>query len=152
MSTRSDGTHQRPHAQDPDKNMYDLATEQGRIAWARDVVLRMTHEELTEALARLPEPRRFARPPYNVSRYETGARPVPLAYYRALSELSGISLDWLIEGRTPRGTAIDAIRRMRHALDQIEEHYRADPLDVPLDAYERLAADDDDGDQSGGST
>jgi hypothetical protein len=127
--------------------MYDLATPQGRIAWTRDQLLRMSADELVHALSALPEPERYDRPAYNVSRYETGARPIPLEYFRALSELSGLSLDWLIAGRTPRGTAPDAIRRMRHALDQIEEQYLTGPDERPLSAF-RPAGDD----HSGGSS
>jgi hypothetical protein len=58
--------------------MHDLATPQGRITWTREHLLRMSADELVGALARLPEPHRFDRPAYNISRYETGARPVPL--------------------------------------------------------------------------
>lgn len=128
--------------------MHDLATPQGRIAWTRERLLRMSADEVVRALSALPDPVRYDRPAYNVSRYETGARPVPLDYYRALSELSGVSLDWLIEGRAPRGTAVDALRRVRHALDQIEEQYLSGPDDRPLSVFRR--ADDDD--HSGGSS
>lgn len=132
--------------------MSDLATMQDRMIWTRDHVLGMSRDRLASALLALPDPVRVKVQGYSIARYEEGRRAVPVEYLAALSELSGVSLDFLIAGRTPVGTAPDAIRRMRYALDQIEEHYRTDPLDVPLDAYERLDADDDDGDQSGGST
>lgn len=128
--------------------MTDLATMQGRIEWARDQVLRLEREDLADALARLPEPWRYETNWDNIRRYERGRRAVPIDYLTALSELSGVSLDYLIAGRAPRGTAPDAIRRMRRALDQIEDQYRTDPLDVPLDAYERLDLED----HSGGSS
>lgn len=127
--------------------MYDLSTLQGRITWARDRALHMRGDELAEALARLPGPWRHDVQPYTVSRYERGTRPVSLEYLAALSELSGLSLDWLVKGEGERGTALDAIHRMQVALNQIREQYRTGPQDVPPDAYERLDTDD----HSGGS-
>lgn len=119
---------------------------QDRMTWARDHVLGMSRDRLASALAALPEPVHVQG--YSIARYEEGRRSVPVEYLAALSEISGVSLDYLIAGRAPVGTAYDALRRMRHALDQIEAEYRTDPLDVPPDAYERLDSDD----HSGGSS
>lgn len=106
-----------------------------RLRWVRERVLRVSGEDLAAQLARLPEPWRHRVQPYTVARYETGTRAPSLNYLAALSELSGCSLDWLIKGEEGKGTALDAIRRMRHALDQIEEAYRDDPDDAPPDAF-----------------
>lgn len=129
--------------------MADLATMQGRVAWTREHILRMPRDELASALRALPDGVQVQG--YSIARYEEGKRTIPVEYLAALSELSGVSLDYLIAGRTPRGTAIDAIRRMRHALDQIEAHYLSDPQEIPMEMYERLDTDGDE-DQSGGST
>ncbi len=127
--------------------MTDTATMQTRMVWTREQVLGMSRDTLASALLALPDPMRVAVQGYSIARYEEGKRAVPVDYLAALSELSGVSLDYLIAGRHPRGTAPDAIRRMRHALDQIEAHYLSDPDDRPLSVFRRA-----DEDHSGGSS
>lgn len=106
-----------------------------RLRWVREHILHVSGEDLTAQLARLPEPWRLRVQSYTVTRYETGARAPSIDYLAALSELSGCSLDWLVKGVSDRGTALDAIRRVRHALDQIEEQYRDDADDAPPSAF-----------------
>lgn len=131
--TRLPATTQDPRTPMPTRTRLDALPT--RLLWVRERVLRASSDDVAVQLARLPDPWRHDTRAKNVTRYERGERTPPIEYLAALSELSGCSLDWLVKGQGGKGGAQDAIRRMRQALDAIEEQYRDDPDDVPPSAF-----------------
>lgn len=119
----------------------DLRTPAERVAWIRER-LGLSPDQLVHALARLPR-RAWHGSRSSVYRYEGGRRPVDVGFARALSELSGYSLDWIYDGIGENQRVLDALERVRRALDAIEEQYRVDPIPPDVSRYERVDPPED---------
>lgn len=116
-----------------------LPTPGQRVRWIRQDVLGLSMDRLIDAVRPLGV--RVSKSA--VGRYERGVRSMDVDFAAALAELSGISVDWIVRGEGARGDALDALARVREALDQIEARYLEEPTPAPPERFRRVDEDED---------
>lgn len=99
-----------------------------RIRWVRERALGLTIAELSTEMARIGS----HVSANSISRYEREVRIPDVGYVRVLSEMSGVSTDWMLKGENPRGAQGElsyAIQRLERLTEELREAERQ--LQVP---------------------
>jgi transcriptional regulator with XRE-family HTH domain len=94
-----------------------------RMRWVRERALGLTIAELATEMARSGS----HVSANSISRYEREVRIPDVEYVRVLSEMSGVSTDWILKGENPRGAQGElsyVIQRLERLTEELREAER----------------------------
>lgn len=94
-----------------------------RMRWVRERSLGLTIAELATEMARSGS----QVSANSISRYEREVRIPDVEYVRVLSELSGVSTDWMLKGENPGGAQGElsyVIQRLERLTEELREAER----------------------------
>jgi len=133
----------------------ELSTLHGRLKYLRETVLGdMSYDELAGRIRKKldDEAARTGASGSSIQRYETGQRQPRADYLRAMSDVAGVSVEWIVRG--PDADKLAAVKeRKAAAFDRLADVFRAEEADATevAPAPLRTADEDQRGPTTGGA-